>query len=69
MITKNLVSVGQIVDQGMEVRFTHQGCFIEEEGKIIAQGREEGRMFILEMNDIGTTMFAKGQRVESDIDL
>ena len=31
-ITKNLVSVGQIVYQGMEVRFTHLGCFIEEEG-------------------------------------
>ena len=25
-ITKNLVSVGQIVDQGMQVRFTHLGC-------------------------------------------
>ena len=31
-ITKNLVSIGQIVDQGMQVRFTHLGCFIEEEG-------------------------------------
>ena len=31
-ITKNLVLVGQIVDQGMEVRFTHLGCFIQEEG-------------------------------------
>ena len=28
-ITKNLVLVGQIVDQGMRVRFTHLGCFIE----------------------------------------
>ena len=40
-ITKNLVSVRQIVDQGMQVRFTHLGCFIEEECKIIAQGRRE----------------------------
>ena len=31
-ITKNLVSVEQIVDQGMQVRFTHHGYFIEEEG-------------------------------------
>ena len=46
-ITKNLVSVGQIIDQGMEVRFTHLGCFIEEEGSVIAQGRRDGRMFIL----------------------
>ena len=38
IISKNLVSVGQIVDQGMQVRLTHLGGFIEEEGKIIAQG-------------------------------
>ena len=38
-ITKNLVSVGEIVDQGIQVRFTHLGCFIEEEGKVIAQRR------------------------------
>ena len=68
-ITKNLVSVGQIVDQGMQVRFTHLGCFIEEEGKVIAQGRREGRMFILDTNQAGTALYAKGQKVESDIDL
>ena len=42
---------------------------MEEEGKVIVQGRLEGRMFILETNEVGTTMFAKGQKVESDIDL
>ena len=59
-ITKNLVLVGQIIDHGMQVRFTHFGWFIEEEGQIIAQGRKDGRMFILDMNDVGTTLFAKG---------
>ena len=68
-ITKNLVSVGQIVDQGMQVRFTHLGCFIEDEGKVIAQGRREGRMFILDRNQTGTELFSKGQKVELDIDL
>ena len=68
-ITKNLVSVRQIVDQRMQVRFTHLGCIIKEEGKVIAQGRQEGRMFILETNEVGTTMFGKGQKVKSDIDL
>ena len=34
-IIKNLVLVGQIVDQGMQVRFTHLGCFIEDECWII----------------------------------
>ena len=59
-ITKNLVLVRQIVDQGMQVRFTHLGCFIEEEGQIIAQGHREGRIFILDTNDVGTALFAKG---------
>ena len=68
-ITKNLVSVAQIVDQGMQVRFTHLGCLLKEEGQVIVQGRRDGRMFILDTNVVGTAMFAKGQKVESDIDL
>ena len=65
-ITKNLVLVGQIIDQGMEVRFTHLGCFIEEEGRVIAQGRRDGRMFILDSTYGRTVMFAKGQKIESE---
>jgi hypothetical protein len=70
-ITQNLVSIGQIVDQGMQVRFTHLGPFIEQEGRIIARGRREGRMFILDRTDNGpdTALFAKGQKAKSDIDL
>ena len=40
----------------MQVRFTHLGCFIEEEGHIIAQGRREGNMFIVDTNEVGTTV-------------
>ena len=58
-ITKNLMSVGQIVNQGMQVQFTHLGCFIEEEGRVIAQGRRDGRMFMLDTSDGGTTMWHK----------
>ena len=68
-IIKNLLSIRQIVDQGMQVQFTHLGFFIKEEGQIITKGRWEGRMFILDTNDINTTLFAKGQKVELDIDL
>ena len=68
-ITKNLVLVRQIVDQGMQVRFMHLGCFIEPEGKVIVQGHREGRMFILNTNEVRTTMFANGQKVEIDNDL
>ena len=53
----------------MQVRFTHLRCFIEEEGQIIAQGHRDGRMFILDTNDVGTALFAKGQKIESDINL
>ena len=46
-ITKNLVSVGQFVKQGMQVRFNQEGCFIEDKGQLIAHARREGHMFIL----------------------
>ena len=42
---------------------------IEEEGKIIAEGQRKGRMFILNTNNVATTMFTKGKKVKSDIDL
>ena len=42
---------------------------IEEQAKVISQGRREGRMFILKTNEVGTAMYAKGKKIESDIDL
>ena len=57
-ITKNLVSV-QIVDQGMQVQFNRDRYFIEDGGQLIAHGRREGRMFILDTKDVGTAMYAK----------
>ena len=69
-IMKNLVLDRQIVEQGMHlVRFTHLGCFIEEEGKVIVHGHREGRMFNLNTNEVRIVLFTKGQKVESDIDL
>ena len=29
-ITKNLVSVGQMVDQGLQIKFNKHGCFVED---------------------------------------
>ena len=49
-ITKNLVSLGQIVEQGMQVRFNNEGCFIEKESQLVVHGRKKGRMFILKWN-------------------
>ena len=29
-ITKNLVSIGQMIEQGLQVRFNPNGCFVED---------------------------------------
>ena len=68
-ITKNIVLVRQIVGQGMQVQFAHLMFFIEEEEKVIAQGLQEGRMFILGRNEVRTAILVKGQRVKSDVNL
>ena len=65
-ITKNLVSVGQIVEQRMQVWFNQGSCFIEKEGQLLACGRQ---MFILDSNEMKSAMFAKGTKAESDIEL
>ena len=68
-ITKNLMSVGQIVDEGIQVQFNRGGCFIEDGDRVIAHRRREGRMFILETNSVDTAIYAKGKKVETNIDL
>ncbi len=52
-ITKNLVSVGQMVEQGLHVTFNPNGCFVEDmknQGKLIAKVKRNGRMFTLDVN-------------------
>ena len=68
-ITKNLVSVDQIVEQGMEVRFNKDGCFIEKDGRVIAKGRRDGRMFILDSHEVESAMYANGLKTETSIEL
>ena len=61
-LAKNVISVGQIVEQGMQVKFKQSGCFIEKHGNLIAKGKRQGRMFVLDvdMPKMTTTMFAGG---------
>ena len=66
-ITKNLISVGQIVEQGMQVRFNNDGCFIERGDQVIAHDRREGYMFIFSSTEVKLAMFAKGLKVKSDL--
>ena len=57
-ITTNLVSIGQIIEQGMQVRFDQGGSLIEKKGRLIARSRRRGRMFILDSHEMKSAMFA-----------
>ena len=52
-----------------ERRFNNNRCFIERGDQVIAHGRCEGRMFILESNEVKSVMFAKGLKVETNLNL
>ena len=67
-IKKNLISVGQIVKQGMQVRFNDGGCFIKKEDRPNARDWREGQMFILDSHEMKLAMYAKGQRADTDIE-
>ena len=53
----------------MQVRFNNDGCFIERGDQVVPHGRREGRMFILASTEIKSAMFAKGLKVESDLNV
>jgi hypothetical protein len=67
-ITKNLVSIGQMVEQGLQVTFNLNGCFVEDmknQGKLITKGENNGRMFILDVNmpEVNSMLFLHGKGV------
>ncbi len=65
-ITKKLVSVGQMVEQSLQVTFNPNGCFVEDmknQGKLIAKGERNGRMFTLDVNmpEVNSMLFTHGK--------
>ena len=68
-ITKNMVSVGQIVEQGIQVSFNNEGCLNEKDDRLIVKGRREGRLFILDSNEVKSAMYDKGLKTETNIEL
>ncbi|MCO5591274.1 hypothetical protein L7F22_045255 [Adiantum nelumboides] len=73
-ITKNLVSVAQMVEQGLQVRLNADGIYVEEykkNGKLIAQGKKVGKMFTLDVNipEVNAVMFAHGSSIVVDIEI
>jgi hypothetical protein len=66
-ITKKLVSVGQMVEQGLQVTFNPNGCFVvymKNQGKLIAKGERNGRMFTLDVNmhKVNSMLFTHGKK-------
>ncbi len=65
-ITKKLISVGQMVEQSLHVAFNPNGCFVENvknQGKLIAKGEKNGRMFTLDVNmhKVNSMLFTHGK--------
>ncbi len=65
-ITKKLVSVSQMVEQGLQVTFNLNGCFVKDmknQCKLIAKGKRNGRMFTLDVNmhEVNSMLFTHGK--------
>ena len=73
-ITKNLVSIGQMVEQGLQVWFNPLGCYVEDfkDGyKLITEGKCVGKMFTLNVNmpEVKAALFAQGTGVVANVDI
>jgi hypothetical protein len=67
-ITKKLVFVGQMVEQGLQVTFNPNGCFMKDmknQGKLIAKGKRNGQMLTLDANmpKANSMLFTHGKGV------
>ena len=73
-ITKDLVSLGQMVEQGLQVRFNLDGCFIEDlkiQCHLFAKGNRSDRMFTLDVDipKVQAATFAHGRGVIANIEI
>jgi len=72
-ITKKLVFVGQMVEQGLQVTSNPNGCFVEDmknQGKLIANRERNGQMFTLDVNmpQLNSMLITHGKGV-ADIEI
>ncbi len=61
-----MVSIGQMVEQGLQMTFNPNGCFVEDmknQGKLIAKKERNGRMFTLDVNmhEVNSMLFTHGK--------
>ncbi len=57
------------MEQGLQVTFNPNGCFVEDmknQGKLIAKGERNGRMFTLDVNmfEVNSMLFTHGKEAE-----
>lgn len=65
-ITKNLIFVGQIIEQGLYVHFNLDGCYVEDckdDCILDIKGKKVGTIFTLDIPKVKTAIFAQGARV------
>jgi hypothetical protein len=65
-INKKLVSVSHVVEQGLQMTFNPNGCFVKDmknQGKLIAKGKRNGQMFSLnvKMPEVNSMLFTHGK--------
>ena len=73
-ITKNLVSVGHMIEQGLQVCFNPNGYYVEnfkDKCHLVANGKRVSKMFTLDvsMSEVKATMFAPGSCFVADMDI
>ena len=73
-ITKNLVSVGQMIEHGLQVRFNFDGCYVENfknDCRLVAKGKHIGKIFTLDVNmtEVKSLMFAQGAGVVANVEI
>ncbi len=61
-----MVSVSEMVEQGLQVTFNPNGCFVENmknQSKLIAKGERNARMFTLDvsMPEVNSMLFTHGK--------
>ncbi len=67
-IAKNLISIGQMVEEGLYVIFNHDGCFVEDmknQGQLIANRKRNKKIFTLDVNmfHVDSMLFVHGKVV------
>ncbi len=73
-ITKNLVSTGQMIEQGLQVQFNPDGCYVKDfkdKCRLVVKGKRVGIMFCLDVSmlEVEAAMFAQGTGVVANMDI